>query len=225
MVLNGDILSWIGAEKRIFKGFLDAAVETFAKDEPFIYIRGNHETRGPGAREIMSYFPHHSGQNYYSLDHGGVHFVILDGGEDKPDDHPVYAGMADFDAYRSEQADWLVKEVQTEAFINADYRIVVTHMPMENDSTRHGSYDIYNKWGPILNQANIDLVINGHKHRYNRIDAGEDEYNFPTIVLGKEMIMDTKVTRQNLDVSIIDTEGETVDAFVLPKQEAAKARR
>ena len=68
-------------------------------------------------------------------------------------------------------------------------------------------------------------MINGHKHRYNRIDAGEDEYNFPTIVLGKEMIMDTKVTRQNLDVSIIDTEGETVDAFVLPKQEAAKARR
>jgi len=91
-------------------------------------------------------------------------------------------------------------------------------MPMENDSTRHGPYDIYKKWGPIINQANIDLVINGHKHRYNRIDAGEDEYNFPTVVLGKEMIMDTKVTRKSIDVSIIDTEGEIVDAFIIPRK-------
>jgi hypothetical protein len=218
MFLNGDILSWIGDEERIFSGFLDAAVETFAKEEPFVYIRGNHETRGAGAREIMSYFPHHTGRNYYSMDNGGVHFVILDCGEDKPDDHPVYAGMADFDAYRSEQAEWLKKEVQTDEFIEANYRVVIAHMPLSDDVDRYGSYDIYKKWGPILNQADIDLMINGHMHRYERIDAGVEEYNFPTIVLGKEMLMDTKVSRESLDISIIDTEGEVVDAFVIRKK-------
>lgn len=223
MFLNGDFLNWIGEEERIFSGFLDAAVKTFATETPFIFIRGNHETRGPGAREVMSYFPHHSGQNYYSLDHGGVHFVILDGGEDKPDDHPVYAGMADFDSYRSEQAEWLREEVQTDAFRKAAYRIVITHMPMSTDPGRHGSYDIYEKWGPILNQANVDLMINGHKHRYNWIEAGEEEYNFPTIVLGKEMIMDTKVSGQRLDVSVTNTEGKIVDAFVIKKREATNA--
>ena len=223
MILNGDILSWIGDEERIFSGFLDAAVEHFASEIPFVYIRGNHETRGPGARDVMSYFPHHSGPNYYSFRQGEVYFIVLDSGEDKPDDHPVYAGLVDFDEYRSEQAGWLKEEVQKLEFRNAGYRVVVSHMPLSKDSTKHGSYDIYKKWGPILNQANIDLMINGHKHRYSRSDKFDDGYNFSTVILGKEMIMDTQVTEDKLDISVIDTEGETVDAFTIEKSRPARA--
>ncbi len=40
----------------------------------------------------------------------------MDTGEDKPDTHPVYNGLADFDQYRSEQAQWLQKEVQSDEF-------------------------------------------------------------------------------------------------------------
>ena len=44
---------------------------------------------------------------YYSFNHGPVHIIVLDTGEDKADSHPVYAGLADFDKYRDSQAEWL----------------------------------------------------------------------------------------------------------------------
>lgn len=216
--LNGDILNWIGSEERIFRGFLDASVELYAKETPFVYIRGNHETRGPNARGVMDYFPHHSGEIYYSMYHGGVHFTILDCGEDKPDSHPVYAGLVDFDAYRTEQAEWLKKEVQTEQFKNADYRIVVVHIPISTESRGHGSQDLARKVAPILNEANIDLVISGHTHRFDRIEAGESTNNFPTLITGKEMILEGKVTGKQINFTVKNTANEVVDSFKIQKK-------
>jgi len=223
LFFNGDILNWIGDEERIFDGFLDASVETFAKEKPILFVRGNHETRGPGSRDIMSYFPHESGKSYFALTHGNVRFVVMDCGEDKPDDHPVYAGVADFDNYRSEQAEWLQKEISSKDYKSAAYRIVIFHIPAFSDSDWHGATDITNKWGPILNRANVDLVINGHTHRFERIKKGEGLNNFPILVTGKRQILDTKVTSEQLECTVKDTKGEIVDEFIIPKQKASKA--
>ena len=108
-------------------------------DIDFFFVRGNHETRGPNARTLMTYFPHPSGKNYYSFNHGDVHFIILDSGEDKPDTHPVYAGIVDFDNYRTEQAEWLKKDINSEEFKKAKYKIAVYHIPLFTGSTKHGA--------------------------------------------------------------------------------------
>jgi hypothetical protein len=50
----------------------------------------------------------------------------LDSGEDKPDTSPVYAGLADFDRYRREQAVWLKSHIQTKAFQEAAFRVPLT---------------------------------------------------------------------------------------------------
>ena len=221
--LNGDILSWIGDEERIFNGFLDAAVETFASEKPFIYIRGNHETRGAGAREVMSYFPHHSGLDYYSFDHGGVHFIVMDCGEDKPDDHPVYGGLADFDAYRSEQAEWLRKDVQTKEFREANFRVIVMHMPMVKEGEWHGPTDIDRKWGPILNNANIDIVLNGHKHDFVRTDKNEGDYKFNNLIIDKNQLLEVKVSPDKLELTITGSDGELVDVYSIEKREPTKS--
>ena len=164
---SGDMLNWIGSEERIFNGFLDVSVNRFASEKPFIYVRGNHETRGPNARELFSYFPHSSGKYYYAFSHGNVRFVIMDSGEGKVDNHPVYAGLTDFDQYRTEQEQWLRKEVQSNDFKNAQYKIVIFHIPPFTNSQGHGGIDVTEKWGPVLNDANIDLLICGHHHRYS----------------------------------------------------------
>lgn len=223
MFLNGDILSWIGDEERIFDGFLDASVDLFAKEKPFVYIRGNHETRGAGARGIMSYFPHSSGKNYYAFTHGDVRFVVMDCGEDKADDAPVYAGIVDFDSYRTEQVEWLEKEIVSDEYKKAGYRVVLFHIPAYTDSDWHGAMDITKKWGPVLNRANVDLVINGHTHRFERIDKTEGKNNFPILITGKKMILETKVTDSQMDCSVTNTEGEIVDSFIIPKNEPTNA--
>jgi len=216
MFYTGDMLNWIGDEERILKGFVDVSVKHFAKEKPFVLIRGNHETRGPNARKLFSYFPHSSGKYYYAFSQGNVRFIILDSGEDKPDSHPVYAGLVDFDNYRSEQEEWLRKEVQTEGFKNATYRIVFIHIPPYSGGRGHGGKDITEKWGPVLNESDIDMVISGHHHRFARINPMEEKNKFPILILGKDMILKTDVSDKNLSFSITGIDGKLVEAFSLP---------
>jgi predicted phosphodiesterase len=209
---TGDMLNWIGDEERIFNGLIDVSVDHFAKTKPFILTRGNHETRGPNARDLFPYFPHSSGKYYYAFSHGNVRFLVLDCGEDKPDTHPVYAGLVDFDQYRSEQAEWLIKEVERDEFKNAQYRIALFHIPPFT-GRGYGGKDLTEKWGPILNEADIDLVISGHTHRFERIEPRVDMNNFPILILGRDMMLKTEVSSKQLSLSIKDTDGKVVDEF------------
>jgi acid phosphatase type 7 len=216
MFYTGDILNWIGEEDRIFNGFLDVSVKHFAKEKPFIFTRGNHETRGPNARGLISYFPHSSGKFYYSFTQGNVHFLIMDSGEDKADSHPVYAGLVDFDAYRDEQTKWLKKAVQSDDFENALYRIVLVHIPVFSGSSGHGATDITENWGPVLNDAGIDLLISGHHHRYSRIERAEGKNLFPIMVVGQDMVLKTDVSHEQLSLVVRDINGGIVDTMMIP---------
>jgi hypothetical protein len=213
MFLTGDILNWIGDEERIFDGFLDVSVKHFASEKPFVYVRGNHETRGPNARKLMSYFPHSSGGFHYSFSHGDVFFIVLDSGEDKPDTHPVYAGLVDFDAHRAKQAAWLKEEIQNERFSQSLYKVVLVHIPLFSGSSRHGASDLTEKIGPVLNDAGIDLMIGGHHHRFSRIEPREGRNRFPVVVLGRDMFLKTDVSQQHLSITITDVSGAVVDSF------------
>ncbi len=168
---------------------------------------------GPNARKLMSYFPHSSGKYYYSFTQGNVHFIMLDSGEDKPDTHPVYAGLVDFDKYRTEQAEWLNKEILSDSFKNSQYKIVMIHVPLFSGSKGHGGIDLTTKIGPILNEANIDLMISGHHHSFSRIDPSKDKNIFPVVVLGKDMFLRTDVSKKHLLIKITNKEGTVVDSF------------
>ncbi|MFC1565149.1 metallophosphoesterase family protein, partial [candidate division KSB1 bacterium] len=211
MFYTGDILNWIGEEERIFNGFLDVSVQHFASRKPFVFVRGNHETRGPNARKLMSYFPHSSGKSYYCFNQGNVHFILLDSGEDKPDSHPVYAGLVDFDAYRSEQAEWLKKVVESDAFKNSMYKVVINHIPLFSGSDGHGAKDITKKWGPVLNEAGIDLMLSGHHHRFAIVQANERENRFPIVILGKDMFLRAEVTTDQLSIKVTGIDGSVVE--------------
>lgn len=214
---TGDMLNWIGSEERIYDGLIDVSVDHFAKTKPFILTRGNHETRGPYARELISYFPHSSGKYYYAFSQGDVRFIVLDGGEDKEDTHPVYAGLVDFDHYRTEQARWLQNEVQSDEFNQASYKIVLTHIPPFT-GRGHGGMDLTGKWGPILNGANIDLVISGHTHRFQIMEAREGQNTFPVLILGKDMMLKADVSPEQLSLSIRDIKGKVVNEFIISEQ-------
>ncbi|RLD73840.1 MAG: metallophosphoesterase, partial [Bacteroidetes bacterium] len=108
---NGDILGHINNEKPIINHLLKTCAEEFATQTPFYFVRGNHETRGRFARDLHHYFANPQGKQYYDFVWGSTHFTVIDSGEDKPDDHEVYAGIVDFDNYRVEQADWFKNEV------------------------------------------------------------------------------------------------------------------
>ena len=167
----GDMMNYYDNEETPFRSFIDKSVELFASEKPFVLVRGNHETRGNMAREYARYVPKSSGKYYGAYRVGDIMFVVLDCGEDKPDDFWVYAGLTDFDGYRTEQAAWFGELIRSKAYKSAKWRIVMNHFPplshMEGDNPeRHGIQDITDKFLPLYNQAKIDLMISGHTHAY-----------------------------------------------------------
>ena len=89
--------------------------------------------------------------------------------------------MADYDAYRTEECEWLKKAVRSEEFLSASARIVLLHIPPAAGAW-HGSVHLNELFVPVLNEAGIDLMLCGHDHCYSFRPAGEQGAQFPVVV-------------------------------------------
>lgn len=209
----GDMMNYIDHPEAPFTSFIDTSVKLFASSIPFEVVRGNHETRGNLARTYSKYFPKKDNKIYGSYLLGNIMIVMLDSGEDKAEDHWAYAGLTDYDAYRSEQAEWLKKLVQTKEYKKAKYRIVISHFPMvmaqqwKDEKTWHGWEDAIRKFRPILNDAKIDLLISGHTHRYFHHDIESDGNLFPVIEQGYDNATRLDIKDGKIRVTVIDLQG------------------
>ena len=82
-----------------------------AQTTPLMYARGNHELRGAFARQLFDYIPTVEGRFYFARDAGPVHLLVLDTGEDKPDDTNVYAQLNRTAPYRAAELAWLREHI------------------------------------------------------------------------------------------------------------------
>ncbi|MES2417788.1 MAG: metallophosphoesterase [Bacteroidota bacterium] len=217
---NGDIFDYQTDEQQIIDHFLQPCTEAFAKNIPFVYVRGNHETRGKYCREFPQYFEN-VGYDAFTL--GPVRFVILDTGEDKEDTHPVYAGIVDFDAYRVQQAELLKAEIASKAFKKAPFRVVFMHIPPRFSGDWHGPLHCTKVFEPLLNQGKVDLVLSGHTHKYMIHQPNKAGNSYPLIIGGgpKEGSRTlTKITanQNELKVLMLDDSGKEVGHYTAKRK-------
>jgi predicted phosphodiesterase len=217
---NGDIFDYQTDEQQIIDHLLKPCVDTFAKNTPFIYVRGNHETRGKFAREFPQYFKH---VGYAAFSLGPIRFVILDTGEDKEDAHPVYAGIVDFDQYRIEQAEWLEKEINTKAFKKAPFRVVLMHIPPRFSGDAHGPLHCTALFDPLLNKGKVDLVLSGHTHKYIIHQPNKETNAYPIVIGGGPKDGNrtlTKITANanELKVSMLDDQNREVGNYTAKRK-------
>lgn len=212
----GDIMSYMETMETPFHSFIDTNVKMFASSIPFEIVRGNHETRGKMARIYPTLFPKENEHIYGSYLLGDIMFVMIDCGEDKPDTESVYAGLTDFDNYRTEQAEWLKKLVQTKEFKQAKYRIVISHFPMtigkypNTDGLGHGMEDLTRKCLPILNKAKIDLMVSGHTHQYAFIENKSYGNLFPILVGSNKSAARLDIANGKIHIKAIDQNGKVL---------------
>lgn len=221
---NGDMLDDIYTRDEIIQNFAAPAAASFGGSIPFVYTRGNHETRGPAARELSNFVDTPNGSYYYSFSIGNTIFMVLDTGEDKADTHPVYAGLADYDRYRTEQAEWIKRTIASREWKKARHRIVCAHIPATatNDGW-HGSEDIAKKFLPLLNKAKVDLYLSGHTHEPVLEKPGSN-HNFTMVVGGGPMKQENNgnvtyirvdVYNLNLKVGLYKYNGELITEYKL----------
>ncbi len=206
VIFNGDCFDDVEIENDIV-GRLNAYTPRIKSDEiPSIFIRGNHETRGEYSQHLWEYLGRMGGRSYSSFSMGDTRFVLLDCGEDKPDDHWVYYDMNDFTQHRLDQAEFLKKELKSKAFRKANKRVLIHHIPLFGENL-----DKYTPcselWIPIIEKAPFNVSLNAHTHRFELIEKGIEKNNFPVVIgggnresTGTVMILDKKGKTLRLEV-------------------------
>lgn len=219
---NGDMFDYQTDEQQIIDHMLMPCAETFASNKPFMFVRGNHETRGRFARELGEYFSNPSGKYYFAFNRGPVYAIVLDTGEDKVDAHPVYGGIVDFDAYRKEQAVWLEQQMKSDAYRKAAYKVVMMHIPHHYSGDWHGPMHCREVFGPLFNKYKIDILIAGHTHTYGVHAPVKGLHNYPIIIgggpkPGTRTLIKVKANGQSLKLQMLDDAGKEVGHYTIMK--------
>ena len=218
VLYNGDMVSSFESEERLVSSVITPSVAQFATEVPLFFSRGNHETRGAEATTYSDYFPTTTGAPYYTFSDGPALFIVLDGGEDKPDSDIEYHDLVRYDTYREKEAKWLKSVVESEQFKAATVKIVIIHIPPKS-SGWHGEAEIARLFVPILNQAGIDAMFCGHIHKYRFSEANDPTYgcNFPIVCLPNRVRADIEVSKEKIAYTITTAEGNTTNNEILIK--------
>lgn len=215
-VLNGDSFHYVTNQQDITEKLLKP-IEFFATTKPFIMNRGNHETRGSFARNFKRYFGYPYNKFYQAFKRGPIFWIMLDSGEDKPDDHEVYAGTVDYDNYRKEQANWLEKVLLSKEKKAAQHTVVISHIPIFHSDDWHGTLDNRACFHPLFQKYKIDAMISGHTHQYGYYPADKD-HNYPIFIgggpkAGKRTIIDVTGNNKSLAIRMTREDGTELGLF------------
>lgn len=183
-----------------------------AEDEELIWTRWL-DALGAAARALPRHFPPPEGRYYYARDHGAAHFMLLDTGEDKPDDTNVYARLNAFAAYKREQFAWWRDHVRAAPRVReAPFRILFMHAPDWGWNPGGGA-----EWTALARAAGVDLSLSGHTHRFAYTPPGAEDRGWHRLVLAPAQTARVAVTPDRIEVRVLGAEGEAV-RFTVPRR-------
>ena len=170
LVLNGDIINNSGTIES-FDTIYEIAGRITGGAIPVVCTRGNHDARGFFAEKIAEYMPNRHGNTYYSFRLGFLWGLVLDCGEDKPDDHPEYGNTICCHAFREEETAFLEDIIQNaeQEYLaeGVTYRMVIVHTPFTQRYKEPFNIeeDVYTYWAKLLKEhVTPDIMLCGHLH-------------------------------------------------------------
>jgi len=150
-----------------FEPLLDAGVKFYAS-------LGNHDD--PDVERLYKPF-NMSGKRYYSFNKGNVAFFALDSNYMDP-----------------EQLRWLQAELEQSA---KRWKIAFFHHPLFNAGKHHGpDLDLRSQLVPLFLKYNVNVVLSGHEHVYERLRPENGIYYFVLGNSGKLMRNDVGTSDQ-----------------------------
>ncbi|MER5180021.1 metallophosphoesterase family protein [Streptomyces sp. NPDC002896] len=163
-------------DARVWDQFL-AQTESVAKSVPWMVTTGNHDMEawyspdGYGGQSARWSLPENgfdpkSAPGVYSFVYGNVGVVALDA-NDVSYEIPANKGYTE-----GRQTAWLDRRLgELRASSAVDFIVVFFHHCMYSTSTHASDGGVRDAWLPLFTKHQVDLVINGHNHVYERTDA------------------------------------------------------
>lgn len=126
-----------------------------AQTTPVIYARGNHDGEHALA---YAYSALPGNEAWFAFDYGNSRFIFLDSEVST--------------STEIQQYNWLQSELSRPETQRAAFRIVCFHRPPYVNLWNGGGYTgeafVQADWAPLFSQKNVDLVVCGHMHAYQR---------------------------------------------------------
>jgi predicted phosphodiesterase len=223
-VYNGDVFDDVRDDDQVVRCVLRPAGAAYASERAVLFVPGNHDHRGVAARGLHRAFTPWPGQpgvpRCFAVRVGPVALVGLDTGEDKPDHHPAWAGLAAFEPYRAAQRDWLAAALDRREIASAPYLVVCCHIPLvgrpgDNPGDTLEGYAAYCRhaqqlWHPLLAAARAHVVISGHTHRH-RYDAPDGDRPYAQLVGGGPQLDRATIIRGRADAGRLELTATACD--------------
>ncbi|KAJ2334063.1 hypothetical protein GGI00_002026 [Coemansia sp. RSA 2681] len=153
---------------------------------PMVFVPGNHDhdkVRTPNNGNVYTDMYHGilstEGLGEQAVVNGSYHRFF----------HTASLGSAriivlDCECPSIEQSEFLERELQSEAFQSARFRIVAVHIPpyiefwdpyaWNEKGEKHWGEHVRLEYDPLFRRHNVDLVISGHQHNYQRATVQRD---------------------------------------------------
>ncbi|NMO14944.1 serine/threonine protein phosphatase [Pyxidicoccus fallax] len=162
LVALGDNAYSSGTEQE-FQDRMFTPMAPLLREVPMFPSLGNHEYVTNQGQPYLDnfYLPTNNPagtERYYSFDWGNVHFVALDSN--------CAIGLASSDrCTTAAQKAWLETDL---AATTQPWKIVFFHHPPWSSGEHGSQLSMRRNYGPILEKYNVDLVLTGHDHNYER---------------------------------------------------------
>ena len=124
-----------------------------------IYIASGDAEPMEEKEKLLEYYGLNN--NYYSFDYENVHFLSIDTTDEKNEWGIISDDKMQLNFIRTD-----LSHAYNDPEI--DFTIVIMHLPMYSGGDSDSFMDIRNELQPIFDLYGVDLVINGHKHAYER---------------------------------------------------------
>ena len=221
LIFNGDVIDHSGDPSKFDNIYLLAARLT-GGEKPCVFSRGNHDMRGNFAEKFAEYTPAANGKTYYTFKLGSIWGMLLDCGEDKPDDHAEYGYTVCCHAFRKRQTAFIetvLKDAATTyAASDVKTRVLIAHHPFSwvNTPPFDIEQDLYKQWCEMLKPVGFDVMICGHLHRLEIWQPGGENDHLgqlcPVVIgskPGKEYFAGAGYTfgENGITVTFTDSEG------------------
>lgn len=218
VVFNGDCLTEPSSKQDAIRMIHQLTSAFNTVEIPAFFIRGNHEIRHFYSAGLPSLLDQPGGQTYGAFSWGDTRFVILDCGEDKPDDHWVYYGLNDFSGFRKSQLDFLERETDSRIFRRAKRKILLHHIPLWGNGDKY--QPCLEFWHPVLNSVPFDVAISGHTHKFRYHPNGSISNPFPVCIGGGPRTSDATMMvlqkkGKELRLRVLNAEGRELGSWSL----------
>ncbi|GAB4046736.1 purple acid phosphatase family protein [Spirosoma litoris] len=172
--------------------FFEAYQTTLMKNSMLFSVPGNHDYSNNStlaANHNIPYFSNFSlptnaesggvasgTKEWYSVDYGPIHFIMLDGYGTRPVNGVATKFYAD--TLNHPQTVWLKQDL---AATTKKWKIVYLHFPPYSMGGHSSEGDpdlaaIRQRINPILERYGVDMVVLGHSHNYERSYPIHDQY-------------------------------------------------